>query len=73
MSQSALVLAAAVVVLLFVLTELAAAVLPVIILIAFVPAADRRATAELLLAVGRSPRFGLRQAVHVAVAARLRR
>lgn len=67
-----LVAAALVVITLFIFSELVAAALPMIIVIAFVPPMERRGLAELLAAADSSRRLRLWRAVRLAVAARRR-
>jgi hypothetical protein len=67
------VIAVAGVVMLCVLTELAAAVLPMIIILVAVPPEDRRALAELIAAADSSRRLRLWPALNVAVRARRQR
>jgi len=66
----AIVIAVGAVVMLFALTELAAAVLPLIIILAAVPPEDRRALAELIAAADSSRRLRLWPALMVAIRAR---
>jgi hypothetical protein len=64
------VIVAVVVVALFIVTELAVAVLPMIIVITLVPPWERRDLADLLAAADSSPRLRLWPAIRLAVAAR---
>ena len=70
MNEFAVVAAVAVLVMLFVIAEIAAAVLPLIIVVALVPPEERHGLAELLAATDSSRRLRLWPALRVAVAAR---
>ncbi|GAA0934753.1 hypothetical protein [Virgisporangium aurantiacum] len=73
MSPEIMVLVVAVVVIVVVALEMLTAVLPLIIVIAFVPPGERADLAELLAAADSSPKLRLWPALNAAVVARRRR
>lgn len=72
MNQFAVLAAVAALVMLFVFAEVAAAVLPLIVVLAVVPPGQRRELAELIAACDSSRRLRLWRALRVAVKARRR-
>jgi hypothetical protein len=72
MSALAVVATVAGLVAFFIIAELAAAVLPILIIVAFVPPEERRGLAELMAAADSSSRLRLWTALRVAVTARRR-